>query len=52
MEDWCDIFDTRYTSSSRIFEKNYSTSRQVVMWNKKTDVEQKRLLDVAKSYLS
>jgi deoxyribodipyrimidine photolyase-related protein len=54
--DWCDIFDALYYHfihhHHEYLKKNYSTSRQVIIWNKKTDIEQKRLLNVAKSYLS
>ena len=54
--DWCGIFDALYYhfiyQHREYLKKNYSTSRQVMLWNKKTDVEQKRLLGVAKSYLS
>jgi deoxyribodipyrimidine photolyase-related protein len=54
--DWCNIFDALYYhfiyQHREYLKKNYSTSRQVLLWDKKTDVEQKRLLDVAKSYLS
>ncbi len=54
--DWCDIFDALYYHfihhHHEYLKKNYSTSRQVIIWNKKKDIEQKRLLNVAKSYLS
>ena len=55
-EDWCFTLEALYyhfiNKHKDYLKKNYSTSRQVSHWNKKTNLEKKNLLNHAKKYLS
>jgi deoxyribodipyrimidine photolyase-related protein len=55
-DDWCSILEALYynfiNKHKNYLKKNYSTSRQVSHWNKKTNTEKKNLLNNAKKYLN
>jgi len=52
---WCKILDALYynfiNNHKAYLSKNYSTSRMVAFWNKKSDLEQKKIIKIACDYL-
>jgi deoxyribodipyrimidine photolyase-related protein len=54
-EDWCKILDALYynfiNKHKTYLSKNYSTSRQVAFWNKKSAIEQQNIIKIAQDYL-
>ena len=52
---WCKTLDALYynfiNKHKTYLSKNYSTSRQVAFWNKKSALEQKNIIKIAYDYL-
>jgi deoxyribodipyrimidine photolyase-related protein len=53
--EWCKLWDCLYynfiNKHKTYLSKNYSTSRQVAFWNKKSTLEQKNIIKIANNYL-
>ena len=54
-EAWCELFDALYynfiNTHEALLAKDYSSSRQVAHWRKKSAIDKKKILDKAKKYL-
>jgi len=53
--EWCKIFDALYynfiNDHQKILKNNYSTANSVNNWNRKTNLQKKEIIKIAKQHI-